>query len=619
MELHPVDTAIIVLYMLGMVAVGFIVERRARRGLSQYFLGGHEMPWWMLSMSNAASMFDISGTIWLVTLLYVYGLKSIFIPWLWPVFNQIFLMVYLSTWLRRSGVMTGAEWITLRFGRDSGAEASRASVVLFALVSVIAFTGYAFVGIAKFASIFLPDALSPNTYAIAIIAVTTLYTVVGGLYSVVLTDLIQFLIMIVCSFALGIIAMQRVSPETLAAVVPEGWTDISFGWVLDLDWAELMPVAATQMQDDGFTMFGAFFMMMLFKGVLLSAAGPAPNYDMQRILAAKNPKEAAMMSGLVTVVLFVPRYLMIAGITVLALLFLRGTVASGGEIDLEQVLPIVIRDFVPVGLAGLLIAGLLAAFMSTFAGTINAAAAYLVNDVYKRYFVPAAEQRVYIRASYAASLAVVVVGCAAGYYTPSVAKAVDWIVSGLWGGYAAANILKWYWWRLNGFGYFWGMITGIAGALVMLFFPAVKVLAALPFVYLISLTNDGPPATLNVDLMAFPALLVVSLVGTIAGTYLTPPEREQVLVNFYTRTRPWGWWGPIRDAAMRSDPEFQPNRNFGWDVFNILIGIGWQTAFVALPIYVVIHEWTSAGTCAAIILVTSTILKRTWYDRLEAY
>jgi hypothetical protein len=92
-----------------------------------------------------------------------------------------------------------------------------------------------------------------------------------------------------------------------------------------------------------------------------------------------------------------------------------------------------------------------------------------------------------------------------------------------------------------------------------------------------------------------------------------------VLVNFYVRTRPWGWWGPIRAAALASDPDFQPNRNLGRDLFNVLIGILWQTAFVALPIYVVIHEWASAGTCAAVILVTSAILKHTWYDRLEAY
>src|SRR3954454_3908015 len=188
MELHSIDIAIIALYMLGMVAIGFMVERRAGTNLGEYFLGGHRMPWWLLSMSNAASMFDVSGTIWLVSLLYVYGLKSVFIPWLWPVFNQIFLMVYLSSWLRRSKATTGAEWITMRFGSDSGAEASRLSVVIFALVSVVAFTGYAFVGIAKFSEVFLPNVLSPNTYALIIVGITTLYTVVGGLYSVVLTD-----------------------------------------------------------------------------------------------------------------------------------------------------------------------------------------------------------------------------------------------------------------------------------------------------------------------------------------------------------------------------------------------------------------------------------------------
>jgi solute:Na+ symporter, SSS family len=619
MDLHPLDIAIIVLYMLLMVVVGFIVERRARGGIKNYFLGGNEMPWWVLSMSNAASMFDISGTIWLVTLLYVYGLKSVFIPWLWPVFNQIFLMVYLSAWLRRSGVMTGAEWITLRFGRDTGAEASRISVVIFALVSVIAFTGYAFIGIAKFSSVFLPvtESFTPNTYALIIIGITTLYTVVGGLYSVVLTDLIQFLIMFVCSFALGLIAMYQVAPETLAAVVPAGWSDISFGSVLDLNWQDLMPAAEAQMAKDGYTLFGAFFMMMVAKGVLLSAAGPAPNYDMQRILATKNAKEAAMMSGFVTVALFVPRYFMIAGITVLALIYLRADVAGGEGIDLEQVLPIVIRDFVPVGLAGLLIAGLLAAFMSTFSGTINAAAAYLVNDVYKRYFRPDASQREYVRASYISSLAVVVVGCAAGLLIPSVATAVDWIVSALWGGYAAANVLKWYWWRLNGFGYFGGMMTGIAGALAMLFSPWFKLQMATPALYLVSTWYGTPASNMNLDLMAFPMLLAMSVAGTILGSFLTPPEKEDVLVEFYTRTRPWGWWGPVRRAAVRRDPSFEPNRDFWRDLFNVVVGIIWQTAFVALPIYTVIRDWSAAATCLAIILVMSAVLKRTWYDRLE--
>src|SRR3972149_2529036 len=375
MDLHPIDVTIIVLYMLAMVVVGFVAERRARGGLHEYFLGGNRMPWWVLSMSNATTMFDVSGTMWLVSLLYVYGLKSGFISWLWPAFNQIFLMVYLSAWLRRSGAMTGAEWITLRFGNDRGAEFSRISVVVYAMVSVVAFTGYAFVGMAKFAAVYLPPVLSPHTYALMIIGATTLYTVLGGLYSVVFTDLVQFVIKLLCSVAIGVIAMQQVSPEMLANVLPEGWADISFGWMLDLDWSQRVPAAQARIEADGYTMFGAFFLMILFKGVLVSAAGPAPNYDMQRILATRNAKEAAMMSGLVTVVLFAPRYFMIAGITVLALVLLGPQHMAGGELDLEQVLPIVIRDFVPVGLSGVMIAGLVAGVLSTFSGPINAAAA----------------------------------------------------------------------------------------------------------------------------------------------------------------------------------------------------------------------------------------------------
>ncbi len=124
--------------------------------------------------------------------------------------------------------------------------------------------------------------------------------------------------------------------------------------------------------------------------------------------------------------------------------------------------------------------------MSTFSGTINAAAAYIVNDIYKRYMRPQATDREYIRASYAASLLVVVIGCAAGYFTPSVHKATDWIVSALWSGYAAPNILKWHWWRFNGWGYFYGMISGIAGAIVLLAMPDVRPLEAFPALMLIS-------------------------------------------------------------------------------------------------------------------------------------
>ncbi|MBN1855291.1 MAG: hypothetical protein JW829_21350 [Pirellulales bacterium] len=100
MTLHYVDVAIIIVYLVSTILIGFWVSKRASKNLDSYFLGGKSLPWYLLGISNASGMFDITGTMWLVYLLFIYGLKSIWIPWVWPTFNQIFLMVYLATWLR---------------------------------------------------------------------------------------------------------------------------------------------------------------------------------------------------------------------------------------------------------------------------------------------------------------------------------------------------------------------------------------------------------------------------------------------------------------------------------------------------------------------------------------
>ena len=107
MKLHSLDIAIIVGYFIVVVLIGLWVSRRGSKDMDSYFLGGKKLPWWMLGISDASGMFDISGTMWLVSILFIYGLKSLWLPWLWPVFNQIFLMMFLSAWLRRSNVQIG--------------------------------------------------------------------------------------------------------------------------------------------------------------------------------------------------------------------------------------------------------------------------------------------------------------------------------------------------------------------------------------------------------------------------------------------------------------------------------------------------------------------------------
>ena len=182
---------------------------------------------------------------------------------------------------------------------------------------------------------------------------------------------------------------------------------------------------------------------MLFKGILQSMAGPAPNYDMQRILSTRSPKEAAKMSGFVNVVLLFPRYMLITGLTILAIVFFSDDLNQMGEaVDFEQILPFAIANFVPAGLMGLLIAGLLAAFMSSFAATVNAAPAYLVNDIYKNYFRKEASDKHYVQMSYLASILIVVLGTVFAFFLDSLNNIIDWLVAALYGGYTAANLLK---------------------------------------------------------------------------------------------------------------------------------------------------------------------------------
>ncbi len=599
LALAPLDVAIIVGFLGMSVAIGIWVSARASKDTRSYFLGGNTMPWYALGLSNASGQFDIGGTMWMVYLLFIYGMKSVFVPWLWPVFNQIFLMVFLSAWLRRSGVVTGAEWISFRFGTGRGATYSHLIIVVFALLVVLGYLAFSFVGIGKFAAEFLPFTFSSDPvtneriYGFGIVFLTAIYVIKGGMFSVVLTEIMQFGFMFFASIAIGVLAMNAVAPGQLAAVVPDGWFDLSFGWNLDLDWTGKLDSANVKIKEDGWELFSLFVGMVFFQGVLKSMAGPAPNYDMQRILSAKSPREASLMSGFVNIALLFPRYMMIAGLTVFALVFyMEDMQAMGPDVDFEAILPFAIENFLPVGLVGIVIAGLLAAFMSSFAAVTNAAPAYVVNDIVRKYFKPDEDQKYYVRLSIAVAALFVVAGTMLGLLIPTLNEIIIWITAALYGGYAVANVLKWYWWRFNGFGYFWGMMAGIISAIPFLFIDMSAV-------------------------YAFPIVLAFCLVGSLAGTFLTKPDDMEVLKAFYVQTRPWGFWDPVFQAAKLDNPDLQPNGDFRRDMFNVGIGIVWQTALMAAPIMLVVHQTAQMWAAVAVIAVTTIILKFTWYDHIR--
>jgi SSS family solute:Na+ symporter len=335
MRLTWIDISIVVLYLITMLFIGWYYRKKARQDKESYLLGGKSLPWYKLGLSDASDMFDISGTMWMVALCFVYGMKSIWIPWLWPVFNQVFMMMFLSKWLRRSNADTGAAWLRTRFGQSGkGVRGSHIIVVAFALLSCFGFLVYGFIGLGKFIEIFVPwELVQPyvpfnipaqyvaHFYGIIFTLFAMFYSILGGMHSIVMGDVIKYVIMTVACVSIAVIAMLHLHRSGNTLNVPDGWLNPFFNWNLDLNWDKILPDANKKIAADGYGVFGFFFMMMTFKGIFASLAGPAPNYDMQKVLSTRSPKEASKMTGFVSIILLPVRYSMIVGLTVLALLY----------------------------------------------------------------------------------------------------------------------------------------------------------------------------------------------------------------------------------------------------------------------------------------------------------
>ncbi|HOK78973.1 MAG TPA: sodium:solute symporter, partial [Verrucomicrobiota bacterium] len=294
------------------------------------------------------------------------------------------------------------------------------------------------------------------------------------------------------------------------------------------------------------------------------------------------------------IVSLAPRFLLIAGIGVLGMVFfsdqLRG---MGAKVDFEQVLPAVVAQYLPVGCKGLILAGLIAAFMSTFVSTVNSGVAYIVNDIYRRYVRSDAPARHYVRWGYVWSIVVIAAGIGFGYTTLNVHSVTKWVANALVPAFVVPNVLKWHWWRFNGHGFWAGMAAGTASALVI----------------------PGLWPTLK-DVNLFMSILAISAIVSVVVCLATAPEPEDVLKSFYRTVRPWGFWKPILDKCRAETPQLEPNRDCGRDWFNVLVGIVWQIAMVSAPVYVILKQWGRVGATFAVLVAGAVILKFTWFDRI---
>ena len=272
-----------------------------------------------------------------------------------------------------------------------------------------------------------------------------------------------------------------------------------------------------------------------------------------------------------------------------------GIVGLAQQGDPEKVLPSVIQQMLPAGLRGFAIAALLSGFLATFNSTVNGGASYIVKDIYHKYINPGASQRKLIYASYVSSALLVILGITIGFAAKSINQMFIWIMGTLGAGVLLPNVLRWYWWRLNGWGYAAGVVSGMLLSLVQAFVPY---FAVLPLY------------------VTFPGIVLLDVAITVAVMLLTEPTDSKTLRKFYAELRPAGFWGVVaRDLGPGSAlPKRTP---FLHDFGNVLLGIPWLTAMWMFPIYLVLHRFGEASIAAGIVLVISVILYRTWYRRLE--
>lgn len=585
-----IDYSIIIVYLLILIGIGIYLQKRASKSTESFFLGDKNMPWWALGASGMASNLDVSGTMIIAALIYALGVQGFFIEIRGGVVLILaFFMIFMGKWNRRAEVMTTAEWMEFRFGKGKQGEAAR---VLAAIAQLI-FAIWAITYFIQGAGIFLSEILgiSPDLAAILMISLCAFYAALSGLYGVVYTEVFQGgLILFVIIYVVSHVMINITLPETFVVSVPMG--DGQFQQITQnlKDWSNFLP--RWEMNVPGeysqYNLIGLATIMYIFRSSIDGMSGSG-GYMIQRFYAAKNEREVGLLS-VFWIFLLSFRWPFIMSIAILGISFSQ----TGQVIDNpETVLPRVLMEVFPVGIKGLLVAGLLAAAMSTYVAIVNSGAAYWVNDLYQRFIRPEATNKQLILHSRVASIAIVILGLLSTYLFTSLNDVWGFLTMGFGVGLIVPQFIRWYWWRFNGYGYAGGTILGMITAITIRF-----------------VFEDIP------EMPSFYLTAAITFVGSIAISYMFPATNSEDLEHFYSKTRPFGFWGPVR--AKFSDEIIAPiaaeNRR---DIVATFFAVPWMLFLGITPMMVVTKQWTYALICSSILLVLSVVLYFIWYKYLS--
>ena len=591
--MSTVDLIIVIIYLLAIVIIGLLMQKKASQGIDSYFLGNRKLPWWVLGASGMASNTDIAGTMINTAFIYALGTKGFFIEIRGGVtLIMAFLMVFMGKWNRRSQVMTQAEWMHFRFGTGKEGDFARIISAIAAIVMTVAMVTYFVIGAGKFVGEFL--GIEPIYASLLMVVLAMIYTVASGLYGVVWTDVFQGV------FIFGVIlyitgtAMSTVNlPQEFFVSVP--MVDGSFTAIKTTlaEWSRIIPPNEMNMPEGStfaiYNLFGIAIMFYLFKVTLEGASG-AGGYMLQRYFAAKSDREAGMLSLFWTCLLAF-RWPLIASF---AMLGVYHGIETGSVIaDPELVLPTVIKNYIPAGVRGLLIAGLMAAAMSTFDSTVNAGAAYWVKDLYQTYLNPRASEKDLMIQARLASVGIVILALLFSLTISNINEIWGWITMGIGAGMFIPQVIRWYWWRFNGYGFAIGTAVGMTAAVLTKAFA-------------------GPIPEYTSFLIASGS----SLAGCILGTLLTPATENSVLENFYKVTRPFGFWSHIR-GSLPEAVQSKVNQENRRDIIATFFAVPWQVVLFLTGMMIVMKQWSNAMNLFAILVILSAGLYWFWFRHLS--
>ncbi|HEY8186740.1 MAG TPA: hypothetical protein VIF64_11750 [Pyrinomonadaceae bacterium] len=578
--MRTLDWVVVGLYFLFMLVVGLYFMRRASRSLADYFVSGRDLPWWVIALSAVATYTDAGLAPAVTMLTYQGGLLGNAVWWIPYVIWMPLGAVLWSKYWRRLGTVTSAELLNVRYS-------GRVAHVYRGVYSVFMSFGFIVV-LMGYVSGWLGAALGPilGWEPISLILfsafVTAAYTVASGLSGVAYTDAYQFGIFLIGNIILVPIVLAGAGGmahvyQTIEATRGLAGTASFFKVIPPAEGLGGLTILA-------FVVQGLFF-----------AASPTggEGFTAQRFMAARNEFHAQvgqLFNAMLTLIVRVVPFLFLGLIA--AALYAPGSVAEPGEIWARMV-----RSYAPVGLLGLLVAGIFAAYMSTISTLMNWGASYVVNDLYKPFIRPTETERHYVWVGRIGSVVIFSLSLLVAYYFVEGLRAwFLFINSVVFAFILPLSWLRFFWWRLN--------IYGEAAALII----------GLPLSYIVWFPLGFSNEQAHPFWQGFLLLFGLGMGTIVAVTYLTPAEPIETLREFYRRCRPPGLWGPVvNDFTPETRQEIR--RETMTDLIDCGLGVVFCTAAIEAVISPLGRHWEIFIASLAVGLISGGLFIARWARR----